>query len=108
MGLGRLLRDLKEVLEKNFNLKEVRFRDNLQYCGEKDIPGFSFSVRSPQQILTMDALFSQIQKEVIAGYSHKKVVCYLLSSNQQPETYREVHVRIKKARIIESEMNMKY
>jgi len=95
MGLIEDLRDLKTILEKEYGLLDVQFREDFEYAGERGIPGFSFSLRDPSQISLMEETVTKIQKEIMADYKPEDVVCYLRKSSKKPEVYREIHVRIK-------------
>jgi len=95
MRLTEALMGLKEILEKEYGLAHVEFRDDLEYKGDRWITGFTFNISDPNQIPRVEKLFTQVRREVIKGYSPKHVVCYIIRGEGKQRNYREVHVNIK-------------
>jgi hypothetical protein len=95
MRLGRTLMGLKAILENNYDIKEVQFRCDLEYGVKKGIPGFSFIIKSPDQIQIVEQTILEIQKEVMKDYTPKEVVGYLLQSNLWSDNRREFHLIVK-------------
>jgi|GEM_PF-3485798 len=96
MRLAEALVELRDILEKEYGLTHVEFRNDLEYKGDYWIPGFSFDTRNPKQIKIVDKLFTRVKREVMKGYTSKEVVCYLFKGGGENYNYREVHVNIKK------------
>ncbi len=95
MRLGEALVELKEILEKDYGLAHVEFRDDLEYKEDLWIPGLTFNIRDQNQIPRVETLFTQVRREVITGYSPNQVACYLIRGEGKRSSYREVHVNIK-------------